>query len=321
MPRASVSDEEFLALWDKYKSPTKISRYLKIDLRGVYARRRRLEKKLETEIKTHHKVKKENYRHILENVVGPVVVFSDLHAWPGETSPGFFALLELIKELKPKVIINGGDTFDGARISRHPPTGFLDLPEVQEELEWAITLMKKIEEVAPKGSSLIWTAGNHDSRFTTRLAMQAPEYAKVKGFDLKDHFPKWAFCWSCVLNPKTPGETWVKHRWHGGVHAAYSNCLKAGTNWCAGHTHALEAKPITDYRGRRWGVQSGTLSPLGVEAGDKFSYGEDAPTQACQGFVVLHFTKGPDFMLLPPELVETIGKDVWWRGRKIQWKK
>lgn len=318
MPGPIVDDEEFLALWDRYKSPEKIAKYIGCNVRAVYARRKRLENKIGQTLKSEHRRRKENYRQIIENVQGPVVVFSDLHAWPGETSPAFFSLLEIIRTLKPKVIINGGDTFDGARVSRHPPSGFLDLPEVQEELDWAKTLLKQIEDAAPKGSALIWTAGNHDTRFTARLAQQCPEFARVKGFDLKDHFERWTFCWSCVLNPKTPSETWVKHRWHGGIHAAYAN-HKSGVNFCTGHTHALEAKPFTDLRGRRWAVQTGTLSPLGVEAGDKFSYGEDNCTQACQGFVLLHFTK--DGHLLPPELVENINGEVWWRGEKIKWKK
>lgn len=317
MTKALVSDEEFLELWEKYKSASKVAKHLSTDVRVVYGRRARLEKKIGQALNAEHTRRKENYRQILENVTGPVVIFSDLHAWPGEASPAFFALLEVIKELKPKIIINGGDSFDGARISRHPPGGFLNLPEVQDELSWAQTLLKKIEDAAPKGASLIWTAGNHDSRFTQRLALQAPEYAKVRGFDLKDHFERWTFCWSCVINPKTPSETWVKHRWNGGIHAAYAN-HKSGVNFCTGHTHALEAKPFTDLRGRRWAVQTGTLSPLGVEAGDKFSYAEDNPSQSCQGFVILHYIKD---QLLPPELVETIGKDVWWRGKKILWKK
>lgn len=321
MAKALVSDEEFLALWGKYKSASKVAKYLGTEVRAVYGRRARLQQRIGRPLESEHIRTKQNFRQIIENVTGPVIVFSDLHAWPGEASPAFFALLELIRELKPKLIINGGDAFDGARISRHPPGGFLNLPEVQEELEWAKTLLKKIEDAAPKNATLIWTAGNHDSRFTTRLAMQAPEFAKVKGFDLKDHFEKWSFCWSCVINPKTPSETWVKHRWHGGVHAAYNNKIKVGSvNFCSGHTHALEAKPFTDCVGRRWGIQTGTLSPLGVEAGDKFSYGEDNCTQACQGFVVLHFTKD---RLLPPELVETLHgtKEVWWRGKKVEWKK
>jgi hypothetical protein len=292
---------------------------LDITVRGVYARRRKIEKKenliLPSQTLWGGQVKKIAYRQIMEGVTGPVVIFSDLHAWPGDRSPAFFAMLKVIKQLKPRLIINNGDAFDGATISRHPPMGYLDLPTVEQELSYCQELLKQVEDAAPKGTPLLWCAGNHDNRFTARLAQMAPEFAKIKGVDLRDHFPKWTWGWSCILNPGTVGETMVKHRWHNGVNAAWNNALKSGINIVTGHTHQLKAVPVSDMRGRRWGVETGTLSPIGLEAGDKFSYSEDSPSQSCQGFVILHYDE--NYRMLPPELVETINDCVYWRGQRI----
>jgi len=104
----------------------------------------------------------------------------------------------------------------------------------------------------------------------------------------------------------------VKHRFNGGIHAAYQNTLKAGTNIVTGHTHYLEVKPWGDYRGRRYGVQTGTLAEPDSPA---FSYCEDAPTAWCSGFAVLTYDKYGN--LLPPELLEVIDGVAVFRGKAV----
>lgn len=320
MAKPGISDDEFIVLWNKFNgSATNLAKHLNITLRGVFARRRRIEKKKELHLPSERlwggAIKKISYRQVAEDISGPVVIFSDLHAWPGDRSPAFFALLAVIKKLKPRLIVNNGDAFDGATISRHPPMGYLDLPTVEQELSYCQELLTQIEQAAPRETPLIWNAGNHDNRFTARLAHMAPEFAKIKGCDLRDHFPKWTWGWSLVVNPGTQGETLIKHRWHNGQHAAFNNVLKSGVNVVTGHTHQLKAVPFADLRGRRWGVETGCLSPIGLEAGDKFSYAEDNPSGSCQGFVILHYDE--TYRMLPPELAETINGSVYFRGQKI----
>jgi hypothetical protein len=72
----------------------------------------------------------------------------------------------------------------------------------------------EIQEAAGD-AKLIWTLGNHDARFSTRLATVAPEFQGVEGFRLEDHFPDWQHVVSCMLNDSVM----VKHRWKGGIHA------------------------------------------------------------------------------------------------------
>lgn len=315
----TISDDEFIGAWRRIGSPALIAKHLGIDVRGVYARRTKIEAKygfiLDT--KTEGKggrakvpVPKQGFRALQENIAGTVIIGSDGHFWPGERSVAFGAMVELVKDLKPAMVIMNGDSFDGARISRHPPGSWASMPSVADELDAVRERHAEIEAVAPAGCPLIWPAGNHDSRFGARLAQAAPEYMGVNGFDIADHFSAWQFCWSIWLN----GHTVVKHRWHQGVHGAYNNVLKGGKNIVTGHTHRLQSTMIADYNGVRFGIETGTLSEMGPES-DKFAYAEDNPANHCQGLVALTFTSTG--MLLEPEFCRVLNGTAYFRGQAV----
>jgi predicted phosphodiesterase len=319
MVKQKVTDEEFIRVWMRHKSPSLVAKELGMSPRGVYDRRIVIERKhgvaLDTENDTRftrprNEVPKHGFRAIKQNIKGCVIIASDGHFWPGERSTAFGAMITLIKELKPSMVIMNGDSFDGARISRHLPGGWAQLPTVADELEAVKERHAEIEGVAPADANLIWCAGNHDSRFTSRLAQTAPDYIKVQGFDIVDHFPAWQFCWSIWLNENTV----VKHRINQGVHGAYNNVLKSGKTIITGHTHRLQATMWADYNGLRWGVETGTLSDFGPE-NDKYAYAEDNPMNWSQGFVVLHFA--PSGMLLEPEFCRVINGAAWFRGQPV----
>lgn len=320
MPKR-YSDEEFITAWKRCGgSPAAVARALDMDIRGVYARRNSIENKhgfiLDTTTEGHGgrpkvPVPKKGYRALAENVTGTVIIGGDLHAWPGERSTAFAAFIELIKDLKPSMIIMNGDVFDGSRISRHPPGAWCQLPTVADELDAVKERLAEVESVAPKGCPLVLPAGNHDSRFSARLAMNAPEYMGVDGFDLADHLSAWQFCWSIWLN----GHTVVKHRWHQGIHGAYNNVLKGGKNIFTNHTHRLHATMYADYNGLRWGVECGTLSAFGPE-NDKYSYSEDQPQNWSEGFAVAHFENNTG-ILIEPEFCRVLNGTAYFRGQQI----
>ena len=151
--------------------------------------------------------------------------------------------------------------------------------------------------------------GNHDTRFSARLAQTAGEYVGVPGTDLPDHFSDWNFAWSTQIND----DTMVKHRWHNGVHATWNNTLKSGFNIFTNHIHRLCVTPLTDYRARRYGVDCGALSDFGPDV-DKFIYGEDNPFNWGSGFAVATFQRGK---LLPPELAAVQDNVCYFRGKQI----
>ena len=96
--------------------------------------------------------------------------------------------------------------------------------------------------------------------------------------------------------------------------ATWNNALKGGRNIFTGHIHRLAVTPITDWNGRRYGVDTGTLSDFGPEV-NKFTYGEDNPYNWASGFAVATFDE--DGMLLPPELVTVINNKAYWRGKPL----
>ena len=314
-----ISDEDFITAWLRHRSPDKVSQEIGINIRNVFARRNSIEKKHGIRLDTHDigtrgrpkiEVPKIGFRAKLDGIKGCVMVASDLHAWPGERSVAFDAFVKLIPRLNPRVIVLNGDGFDGSRISRHPPGGWAKLPDVAEEIDALKERLAEIEHLAPEGCPLMWPAGNHDSRFGARLAQMAPEYVRVQGTDIADHFPAWQFCWSIWINEHTV----VKHRNANGVHAAYNNVLKGGKNIVTGHTHRLQATQYADYNGLRWGVECGTLSAFGPE-NDKYAYAEDNAANWSEGFAILHFTETG--MLMEPEFCRVLSGSAYFRGERI----
>lgn len=312
MAAAPCTDAEFVAIWKKYGNPTEVAEHLGINVRNVYARRNRIQQTHSVDLATDKPLTSINTRIVkpsdgvraLADVSGYVVVFSDAHFYPGEYSLGLQAMLRVIKDLKPKIVVANGDILDGSTIHSHGPEGWERPPTLKEELDAVQDCMSKIQRAA-KGAVLMRTIGNHDLRFDRRLASNASEYRGIQGIALKDHLPHWDVSWSILIN----GNTMVKHRINGGIHSAYNNTLRGGCHVVTGHTHLLEVKPWTDYTGRRYGVSTGMLAdPTDAQ----FRYAEDNPRPWAQGFAVLKYNE--DGMLLPPELCEVINGRAYFRG-------
>lgn len=319
MPKPVLNDNEFIEIWEKYQSPTKMAKILGITERNVLARRRTIEgrtgKQLKSIASRHEKqtspatpAHASAARHQLGIENGVVLVFSDAHFWPGIRSTAFKGLLWAIKELRPKAIINNGDAFDGAAISRFPRIGWDSKPSVIDELKACEMALGEIEDAAGN-AKLVWSLGNHDARFENRLANTVPEYMHVGGFKLSDHFPAWIPCWSCWPTEKVI----VKHRYKGGIHATHNNTVNAGISIVTGHLHSLKVTPFADYTGNRYGVDTGTLADTN---GPQFTdYLEDNPVNWRSGFAVLTFKDG---QLLWPELAHRWSdKEIEFRGQII----
>lgn len=131
-------------------------------------------------------------------------------------------------------------------------------------------------------------------RFETRLATQAPEFAKVHGVHLKDHFDLWRPAWSCWIND----DVVVKHRYKGGIHATHNNTVTAGKHIVTGHLHSAKVTPWTDLNGTRYGVDTGCMAD--IYAPQFTDYLEDGPRNWRSAFALLTFRGG---RLMQPELV------------------
>ena len=307
----TFTDEEFIALWEKHGSIAKIAQQMGMSERSLHKRRRNIEARHGITLKSREPVviQRHQGRVNLEIDSGIAIVFSDAHFWTTVPTTAYRALIKFIHELKPRLVVNNGDAFDGASISRHGRIGFLeDRPSVIQELNACKEMLQGIAKAA-KGATLTWPLGNHDARFETFLAAQAPQYEFVHGFHLKDHFQEWLPCWATWVN----GDTVIKHRWKGGIHATHNNTLGSGVNIVTGHLHSLKVTPYSDYTGTRYGIDTGTLADCN---GAQFlNYTEDGPKNWRSGFAVLTFANG---RLLPPEVVTVLDEDageVSFRGK------
>lgn len=315
MPAPTVSEEEFIAIWRELQSAAAVAKRIGVTERNVHIRRRAIEARLNIElpvddvrlkpkvlIRPHHR------RVDMAVASGTMVVFSDAHYWPGEPSAAHQAMLKVIKKIRPLVVVANGDIFDGATTSRHEPLGWQNLPTLKQEVDAVQLRMREIEKAAGKDCALHRTIGNHDLRYEKRLAGQVPEFKGMPSMTLDDHLPNWTTSWSIMVN----GNVMVKHRYHNGIHAAYNNTLKSGTSIVTGHLHRLLVTRWADYRGVRYGVDTGTLAETD---GEQFDYAEDNPRPWGSGFAVLTFDA--DGVLLPPELCEVIDGVAYFRGVKV----
>lgn len=320
---AKIAEGDFIALFEAI-GPHALARKLGYStVRPVFGRRESIEKRRNIKIVAPKDTKallrqSENPARLHLSITdGMVLIGSDSHYLPGEASTAHRAFIRFCKEFKQQLraVIKNGDELDGATISRHAPIGWEKRPSLIDEIETVKERLGEIEKVIGAACPLYWPLGNHDARFSTRLAHVAPEYARVYGVQLKDHFPFWKPCWSLWLND----DVVVKHRIKGGIHATRNNTLNAGKTVITGHLHSLKVSPITDYSGTRFGVDCGTMMEpgLGEPWGEQaINYTEDNPLDWRSGFVVLTFHKGK---LLWPEVVHVIEKGkVEFRGEVIE---
>lgn len=245
---------------------------------------------------------------------GYVLIGSDGHYWDaGRAATAHRAFVRFASLLKPRIVIYNGDALDGASIGRHPKIGWEDQPALAKEMAAVKVRLREIVKAAPRKARLIWTLGNHDARFNTRLANLVPEFRGVHGTRLVHHFPEWEPAWLCEVGGKRGAI--VKHRFTGGTHAPHVNAMRAGRTIITGHTHALKITPYTDYQGTRYGVDCGTLADVN---GPQFLYSEKNPSNHRAGFTVLQWRAGK---MLPPEIVEVVSEAkglVFWRGTLLK---
>ena len=312
MAQATVPEAEFIRLWNETGGRAiAVAKALKVDVRAVQSRRVRIENK------TGHPMLSESSRsdrpkqlppgRISANLPdGVVLVGSDVHIWPGHLTTAQRGFIAFADKLKPEMVVINGDLFDGATVSRHPASMWVQerRPNVKQELDACQAFLDAIR--APQR---LWMWGNHCARFEARLAAMTPEYEGVPGFALKDHFPEWKMAMSLWVND----DLVIKHRWHNGIHAVYNNAVKGGKSIVTGHLHSLKVTPWTDWNGTRYGVDTGTLSD---PDGNQFDYCEDNAKNWRAGFAVLTFKDGK---LLLPELAQVWDEDhIQFRGELVR---
>jgi len=288
MPAKKLPDEVLLKSAEVYKKfgESAGARYLKITRESFQHRVRCcFERGFLTEKVYGIRRQEVDGRLQLDLTDGTILVGSDAHYYPGIASTAHRAFVAMCKEIRPAAVVMNGDAFDGGSISRYPRIGWDNKPTVKQELDAVEERLTEIEEAAPNAQKF-WPLGNHDARYETFLAQNAPQYEGVDGFSLKHKFPLWRPCWSLFVND----DVVIKHRYKSGIHAPHNNTMWAGRTMVTGHLHSLKVQPMSDYNGTRFGVDTGTMAaPYGPQFTD---YTEDNPTNWRSGFVLLTFHKG-----------------------------
>lgn len=315
MTASKVDETQFVALWYKHGGAASMSKAIGVSERQIHERRKRIEDRMgiQLEQRTRPEIEKQTrrmstLRREIEIQDGIVLIGSDAHYTPGEATIAHRAFVALAGALKPSVVILAGDVLDLAAMSKHEASSWEKQYTTKEEIDSATDRMGEIFTAAPRAKRfLLW--GNHDAgRFERFLVNNAPMMKGMPGMTFAEHFPEWGYHGSLMIN----GDVMVKHFWHTGIHGAWNNVLKSGITMVTGHTHKLLTRPYSDYRGRRYGIETGCLAD--VDDG-QFDYAMDAPKDQCSGFVVLTFAGGK---LLPPENCEVVaGVGAVFRGKVI----
>lgn len=320
---AKLTDEQFREAWLSAGGQAAImaQRHGYASVRGIYERRNFLEAKYGWRLPSggagHGQHRGDAgqptwaYRPRLEitGFSGLMITFSDAHWWPGLSDTlAYKALLEVIRQEKPALIVANGDLLDGARISSHGRIRFEQTPRLADELEEVKARMAEIRH-AHRKALLVRTMGNHCSRFETYLSNHASEMEGVQGTRLSDHLIGWEETMSLWVN----NQCVVKHRIGQGRHAAYTNLQKAGSiSGQTGHTHRLLVEVVGNWRGRFYWAESGTLAEPG---GPQFAYAEDNPTEACSGFLTTLFDRSGQMFC--PQMVEVQNGRATWKDQVV----
>jgi len=321
---AKCTEEEFIRVWNIYKSTKEVSKHLNVDESNVRLRRRRIEKRRSIILPTKDIYGRKAYdtmtvtpdRVEVKLTVGDgvILVAGDQHYRPGHIPVMHKALLALAKQMKPFAIVWNGDAVDLPSISRHPSIGWENYPTVHDELE---TVRDRSEEIikASPNSKRAWNLGNHDNRFESRLAAVAPEYRGVDGIHLKDHIPGWTPAWFVTINEGEPSHTEIRHREKGGVHAGYNGTKEAGVNLVTGHDHRAEVVAYDDRRGRRYAVRHGMTADSPRDP-SFVNYLEGRMVNWQSAIAILTYRDG---VLLQPELALRFDDDSFqFRGQIIK---
>lgn len=325
MTRPKCSDKEFIEIWNKHNSTSKVAKEINVEESMVRRRRRNIEKKYSIVLKTYdlHSRRAYDQTTVSEDRVevkinlkdGIILVAGDQHYWPNQTVPVMHrAFVHLCMRLKPYATVWNGDAADFPSISRWPAHGWEQTPTVAQEIE---TIRERSEEIisASPNSKRIWNAGNHDLRLESKIANSLNELRGLSGVHLKDHIPGWLPAWFVTVNGGTEGHTEIRHRETGGIHSSFNNTLKSGVNICTGHDHRADVVAFDDRRGRRYGIRHG-MTADSCRDPQFVNYLEGRKANWQSGFAVLTYKNG---ILLQPELALRFSDDSFqFRGEIIK---
>jgi hypothetical protein len=107
-----INDGDFLLLWEKYHSASRVAQATGLTVRHVFRLRKELERKMGVNLRADANIpsQRENFfyrnhmaRSDLTLTSGTIFVASDCHYHPGVESTAHLAFVKLIKKYKPEI--------------------------------------------------------------------------------------------------------------------------------------------------------------------------------------------------------------------------
>jgi len=104
-----------------------------------------------------------------------LVFVSDIHT-PYHDVRAVDLVLKVLHQIKPDILVHGGDHWDFWRISRFEKQAAHKRHSLLEELKIGLDVLQQFGHAAPESHFI---EGNHDDRISRDLAGRAPEYMEV----------------------------------------------------------------------------------------------------------------------------------------------
>jgi hypothetical protein len=188
------------------------------------------------------------------------LVIPDSHAKPGASNRRYDWLGQLIKDIKPDVIINIGDHADMESLCSYDKgTKGFEGRRYTRDIDAAIDASERLEAAggaAYSNARKIMCTGNHEDRISRACNFQAELDGVISLDDLQyEEFydEVYPFRQSCSVDGVSYCHYFVSGimgRPIGGVHLAHSMVTKNLTSCTQGHTHVFDHKLYTTQQGK-----------------------------------------------------------------------
>lgn len=224
------------------------------------------------------------------------VWMSDLHI-PYHDAKSVSAVYGLIKDIKPELIVLGGDFMDFYAVSQYDKNPDR-ANKLQKELDLGIYYLKELRKIAPK-AHIVYLEGNHENRMK-RYICKNPEIYSLKALEIPNllDLPKLKIDYidSGALMHKG---FLFKHGTYVTKYSANKELEVEGVSGMSGHCHRNQSFGKSDRKGDMAWYSIGHLSDNAqVEYITNLANWQ-------QGIAVVHFKKhGERFQAVPITLVD-----------------
>lgn len=226
------------------------------------------------------------------------LIIPDQHAHPDFNNNRADWIGQLIKDLKPEVVINLGDAADMTSLSSYDKgkrsfQGRSYAKDIASHLDFQERLWAPMKATKKKMPFSVVLEGNHEHRIEKALDL-SPELTGTIGFD--DYDFKYYYDEVVRYDGGTPGVievdgvnyahyfvTGVMGRPSAGIHPAFNLNVKQAASCIQGHTHTMDYHVHTSVKGRKI---------MSMIAGCAFDYDSDWAGTAnrfyWRGVILLH---------------------------------